>query len=392
MRYRQCAAISFALLWMMNLSGTAQPWSTNLGDALRIFNTVSSFGDMTGTDQQLVIPVTSHPCQEDTSPPAAPGNLKVTRISVHWQRTVGLITDPTLSASNNSRSGQVKFAVQDLSKTPFDPACSGSSNLCTGADQYVIEEATDSNFSIGVTEIARQPFQWTNSSAAFGPFVRPFYGERRYYRVKFLPGGTKWGGCVLKTPSMPVDILRKVEVLIRNQLSVTNPNDIYSDSKLVRIRLAGTSPELKSGGRPPEQLSSDSPGYDTNNNTVCAAGKGQEISPGNSQTYTLDDGYVSRGWIHIGMGDWITMGSINCGSTTWEKRAYYESQGTQTYRYFAADLSQCFGLNSITFVSSAGNLNPNVNRANPVTPSCALSNLTPTTTTSPPVDRYLYSP
>jgi hypothetical protein len=313
----------------------------------------------------------------------------VTRISTPWQRTVSLIANPTLVASNNLRPGHVKLEIGGLSRSPFDPSCTIPSDLCTGADQYVIEEASDSNFSIGVTEIARQPFLWTNSSATYGPFVRSFYGERRYYRVKFLPGAKKWGGCVLVTSTAPVDILRKVEVLIRNQLSVTNSNDIYSDSRLVRIRLAGTSTELRSGGRLPEQLSSDSPGFDTNNNIVCAANKGQEISPGNNRTYTLDDGHDSRAWIHIGMGDWITMGSINCGSTTWEKRAYYETQGTQTYRYFAADLSLCFGMNTITFVSSAGNLNPNVNA---VTPSCALSSLTLTITTSPPVDRYLYSP
>jgi hypothetical protein len=69
----------------------------------------------------------------------------------------------------------------------------------------------------------------------------------------------------------------------------------------------------------------------------------------------VDGVAVNTPFLHVGLGDW-QQGTLVCGGTSWEKRAYFvDFGGAKRYRHAEFDLTGRFGVNVVTFTSSSGN-------------------------------------
>jgi len=304
--------------------------------------------------------ITSHSCI-DSVPPLSPSNIRVSKVSL--LRRVGPLVEPELTAlpltTPGLRPGWVILRVDQLAPNFFTPPCATPNNDCLGPDRYVVEESSTSN-ATGLAVIATQSFTYSTPPLDI-PFFRGLHGQSRFYRVRFYPGAKTMNGCVLNTNvTDAVTIPDKIKVLIRNSLTLTSNNDLRSDSKIVRVRIAADLATLHSG-TDPEQLTKDACQPQTASidqvlprNTWPASGIG----------YELDDGQLrNTSRIHIGLGDWAPM-DPPCGGPNQRKRPFFISNGQTVYRYVEFNLQGRFGSTVINFTSDTGNVAITMQAAN----------------------------
>lgn len=339
-------------------------------------------------------------CTRGQSPPFTEGLGLVTFLDS--------LPAPALAAVPPTQPGVVTLSMSYLWPSGV-ASCNGNVSPCVQPDQYVIEESASTSFatltssSIVAAASSRTPGMVTTETFVLPQNLatRPF-GSTRYYRVRALLGSQPAPTPVSGPPVAasrdsntvgPITVPDQIKVRVVNNLSLTTGLDIFSDSKLVRIRVGANQAAVRAATTGPEQLSADSPHL----SGTCASAQGAEVVSGNtwpmlagSPQILVDGTTTNTPFLHIGLGDW-QQGTFDCGGTSFEKRRYFvDFGGAKRYRYAEFDLTGRFGLNVITFSSPSGN--PTVT----VTALDAFGNAIPPitletsgmSTTTDPIPRY----
>jgi hypothetical protein len=299
--------------------------------------------------------VTSHSCiNNDSTPPATPTGIVVSKVS--FLRKVGPLTPPTVAAlpltNSELRPGWVILRVGQLAPNFFTSPCATPNNDCLGPDRYVVEESSTSN-ATGLAVIATQNFTYSTSSFDL-PVFRGLYGQSRFYRIRFYPGGKTMNGCVLDTNVTQAQIPEQVRVRIVNHLG-TDSFSQYTDQNIVRIRIGPSLNLIHTGGATYEKLARGE-SVPNQPQPMCAASMGVQVPsqpaggwPGGGGTEVLDDGSTTTPgrYVHVGLGNWAySPGGLEGCANNWLKRPYFlnPNDGTKLiHRFVEFDLKGRFG-------------------------------------------------